>query len=469
MSGDSSISKASSQTQTFERPPILGAAHTAVSEYDTETTKNLELIQRRQKHLGGSILFYHDPVKLVRGEGVWLYDDEGKQYLDCYNNVPVVGHCNPHVVNALTDQARQLNTHTRYLHENVVNYAEQLAATMPGDLDVCMFVCSGTEANELAMRIARAVTGHNGAIVMEGSYHGNSTLIAEMSTIGVPEDQRPDHVVTVEPPNTYRGPFVKKAEGSQGNGGGDENLGEQYAALVDEAIATLDARGQKTAAFMCDGIFDSHGVIEAPQDYFQHVYQKVRAAGGLCIADEVQPGFARTGKMWGFENFDVTPDIVTLGKPMGNGHPIAGVVTTREIAEKFQQSSFYFNTFGGNPVSTAVGKAVLDVIADENIVDNVVTVGAYLRQQLEALAQRHTLIGNVRGQGLFQAIELVRDHTTREPAAEEARQLPDALKQEGILVGLSGRYGNVLKIRPPLVFSKENVDQLIAALDKVLP
>ena len=436
--------------------PQMGAAHTDVSEYP-QGTPNLALVQRRQDHLGASVLFYHNPVHIVCGEGPYLYDADGRRYLDCYNNVASVGHCHPHVVRALTDQARLLNTHTRYLHENVIEYAEMLANRMPGDLDICMFVCTGTEANELAMRIARAVSGNNGAIVMKGSYHGNSTLIHELSTAAWPADGLPQHVVAVEPPNTYRGPH-------QGN-----DAGQRYADLVDDAIRELNARGEKTAAFLCDTIFDTQGTLQPPQDYFPKVYARVRKAGALCIADEVQAGLARTGRMWGFEHYDVIPDIVTLGKPMGDGHPVGAVVTTPEIASAFTRSNFYFNTFGGNPVSAAVGKAVLEVVDDEQLVDHVADVGTYLRGRLLSLAERHPNIGDVRGLGLFVGIELVEDRKTKAPAVEIARQLPDRLKEEGILIGVTGRLGNVLKIRPPLVFSQEHADQLIDALDRVLP
>lgn len=447
-----------SNSKRTKRPPLLAASHVDQSEYDART-KNLDLIQRRQQHLGASILFYHDPVHLVRGEGAWLYDQDGTRYLDCYNNVASIGHCHPKVVGALCDQAKRLNTHTRYLHENVVDYAEALAKTMPGDLEICMFVCTGTEANELAMRIARAVTGHNGAIVMENSYHGNSTLIGELSTATYPPDSRPDHVVAVEPPNVYRGPYLQ----------GENDMGRRYAELVDDGIQELERRDQGVAAFMCDTIFDTQGTLEAPRDYFTHVYKKVRNAGGLCIADEVQAGLARTGKMWGFEHYDVVPDIVTVGKPMGDGHPLAAVITTKKIAEAFAQSSFYFNTFGGNPVSAAVGMAVLDVVRQERIVERVETVGAYLRSGLEDLAKRHPIIGNVRGLGLFQGIELVADRESKVPAADVARDLPDKMRQEGVLIGLTGRFGNVMKVRPPLVFSEEQVDVLLNAFDNALP
>ena len=438
----------------LKKAPLLGASHTEASEYAADTP-NLELISRRQSHLGGSILFYHQPVHIVRGEGAWLFDADGRQYLDCYNNVASVGHCHPKVVEALTRQTGQLNTHTRYLHEHVIEYAEMIAAEMPGDLSVCMFVCTGTEANELAMRIARAVTGKNGAVVMESAYHGNSTLIHELSTIAWPQGSLRSHVAAAEPPNLYRGSF---------NGA---DAGAQYAELVSDAIRELDSRGEGIAAFLCDTIFDTQGTLEAPKDYFQETYARVRGAGGLCIADEVQAGLARTGRMWGFEHYDVVPDIVTLGKPLGDGHPIAAVVTTPEIARRFTEENVYFNTFGGNPVSAAVGKAVLQVVSSEGLVAHAKATGRYLRDNLEALKARHEIIGDVRGHGLFLGIELVENRDTKAPAAVLARTLPDRLKDEGILIGLSGRHGNVLKIRPPLVFDTAQANQLIDTLDRV--
>ena len=451
------MSHAPSQSKKNALPPQFSAAHTDASEFGD--VQNLEMIKRRQEHLGGSILFYHDPVHLVRGEGVWLYDEEGKKYLDCYNNVASVGLCNPTVVDALTTQAKLLNTHTRYLHNNVIDYAEKLAGLMPDPLQVCMFTCTGTEANDLAMRIARTVSGNNGGIVMEASYHGNSTLINEMSTVTYPANERPSHVVAVEPPNTYRGPFRE---------GENDNLGESYAALVDDAIAELDKRGQGTAAFMCDTIFDSQGSLAAPKDYFQRVYQKVRDAGGLCIADEVQPGLCRTGKWWGFEHYSVVPDIVVLGKPMGDGHPLAAVVTTQEIAKKFAESSVYFNTFAGNPVSAAVGTAVLDVCERDNLVKNCAEVGAYFKQRLQQLAERQPIIGHIHGLGLFLGVELVHDRKTKQPASDITRLVPDAMKAKGVIMGMTGRCGNVLKVRPPLVFSRANVDQVVDTLEQVL-
>ncbi len=415
---------------------------------------NQELIERRKKALGPSYQhFYDEPVHLVRGEGVWLYDADGKKYLDCYNNVASVGHCHPRVVEALSKQASTLNTHTRYLHENVVNLSERITATLPGELSVCMFVCTGTEANDLAMRIARIVTGNEGAIVSEFSYHGNSTLVNTLSTADC--DDRPDWLALFEAPCSYRTPFKT-----------DDNLSEQYANLIDDSIANLAAKGHKPAAIMIDSIFDCPGTIEAPKDYFKNVYDKVHKAGGLTIADEVQSGFCRTGDhYWGFEHYDVIPDIVTMGKPMGAGHPLAAVVTTPEIAAKFAEQYGYFNTFGGNPVSTAVGLAVLDVIKDEHILDNVTKVGAYLKHGLEALAEKYDLIGDVRGKGLFLSVDIVKSRDSKEPDSETAKKLANMMRDEGVLVSTHGRYDCSIKIRPPMVFSQENADLLIATLD----
>lgn len=442
-----------------DRPALLGAAHLALDEFGADVTHRA-LIERRMRHVGGSVLFYDDPVHLVRGEGVWLFDTEGTRFLDCYNNVASVGHCRPEVVDALTAQARSLNTHTRYLHETVVEYAEKLAALMPAGLDVCTFVCTGTEANDLALRMARTVTGHQGVVVMESGYHGNSAAVDAVSTLAHPDPAgRPDWLAAVEPPNTYRGPFRCDR---------DDDLGTRYAQLVGDAVEALGERGHGVAAFMCDTVFDSQGVLEAPDDYFRRAYAHVRAAGGLCIADEVQAGLARTGRWWGFEHYGVTPDIVTLGKPMGDGHPIGIVVTTREIAEAFAAQGFYFNTFGGNPVSAAAGKAVLEVCEREDLPGHCRRVGTVLRSRLMDLQSRHRVIGNVRGRGTFLGVELVEDRETLTPAATLARGIPDAMRRRGILIGMSGRYGNIIKIRPPLVFGTDEVHRLVSTLDEVL-
>ncbi|MFH2133425.1 MAG: aminotransferase class III-fold pyridoxal phosphate-dependent enzyme [bacterium] len=422
-----------------------------------------ELLRRREKHFAGSFLLYQEPVEIVRGEGIWLYDGQGKRYLDCYNNVASVGHCHPRVVEAMHRQASTLNTHSRYLNEKIIDYAEHLAGTLPEGLDVCLFCCTGTEANELAMRIARSVTGHRGAIIIEHAYHGNSTLVGELSACTYPPADRPDHIATMEPPNTYRGSFRRGATLSE------TELAAQYAAQADPAIRQLQEVGQGVAAFICDAIFDTQGTLDAPRDYFKGVYEKVRAAGGLCIADEVQAGFGRLGeKMWGFELYGVVPDIVTMGKPMGDGHPVAAVVTRRDIADTFMQKVIYFNTFGGNPVSAAVAETVLTVIEEEKLQQNALEVGRYLRKELDRLAEKHPLIGDIRGRGLFIGIELVKDHQTLEPAFVESYTISEKMKDDGILIGSTGRFGNVLKIRPPLVFSRENADLLIESLDRQL-
>ena len=416
-----------------------------------------DLLSRRRRAMGPAYrLFYSKPVHLVRGEGVWLFDVDGKRYLDCYNNVASVGHCHPHVVKALSEQAATLNTHTRYLHEKVVRYAERLGANFPGDLKVCMFVCTGTEANDLAFRIARTVTGNDGAIVSADSYHGNSMVVTELSTAEYPAADRPDYLVAVEPPNGLRGSFHY----------GEADLGLKYATLVGDAIGELDRRGRKPAMLLFDGIFDACGLFTAPEGYFKSAYEQVRAAGGLCVADEVQSGLCRLGDhMWGFEDSGVIPDIVTLGKPIGDGHPLAAVVTTPAIAEAFSRKFHYFNTFGGNPVSAAVGLAVLDVVEQEHILQNVHEVGAYLGAGLRRLASRFPLIGDVRGKGFFVGLDLVKDRSTLEPAREEAAQLRDALRDQGVLVATSGPQDCLIKIRPPLVFSRENADLLLENLE----
>jgi 4-aminobutyrate aminotransferase-like enzyme len=314
-----------------------------------------------------------------------------------------------------------------------------------------MFVCTGTEANDLATRIARAVTGNEGMLVSEYSYHGNSTLVYALSTAD--SDDRPDWLSLFEPPCLYR---VAHS---------DDDLLKGYVDSVRDGIDELASKDQQIAAIMIDSIFDCPGTIEAPPGYFKQVYQTVREAGGLVIADEVQSGFCRTGKWWGFAHDDVVPDIVTLGKPMGAGHPLAAVVTTPDIAAKFAAGAGYFNTFGGNPVSAAVGKAVIDVIDEEGIQENVERVGAFTRAGLEKLQKKHEVIGDVRGRGLFLSIDLVKDRSLKTPDPDAARQMANSMKDQGVLLSTHGRYENTLKIRPPMVFSRDNAEQLLAALD----
>jgi len=412
------------------------------------------MMERRKKLLGSAYrLFYSEPVHIVRGEGVWLYDDNGQPYLDMYNNVPHVGHCHPHVVEALTRQIATLNTHTRYLHENVLDYAERLTGKFPDELDTAMFSCTGSEANELALRIARTCTGGTGIIVTDYAYHGNTKAIYEISTEDIPEAEVPDFVVTVPTPDVYR----------------DDRTGEQFAESVRDALALLDSRGIKPAAFIIDTIISSGGVIATPPGYLKKIAEIVRGSGALFVADEVQPGFGRTGRnFWGYEIDDFVPDIVTMGKPMGNGHPLAATVTRRELVDEFSGHAHYFNTFGGNPVSCAAGLAVLDVIEQEELQKNALDVGLYLNAGLAELATRHEAIGDVRGDGLFKAVELVEDRETFKPASELAAKIVEGLKNRRVLAGRTGVHDNTLKLRPPMVFSRENTDHFLEIFDEVL-
>lgn len=429
-----------------------------MSESISPSSDSQQLVARRERLLGPAYrLFYENPVHIVRGEGVWLIDADGRRYLDMYNNVPHVGHCHPHVVAALCEQIGTLNTHTRYLHENVLAYAERLLDKLPAELDVAMFSCTGTEANELALRIARTSTGGTGLIVTDNAYHGNSYAIAEISTEDNLPADRSDYVVTVPSPDTYRGIYR------------DADAAERYASHLNEAIETLHKRGITLAAFIVDTIFSNSGVVAPPAGYLKMAAQIVNDAGGLFVADEVQAGFGRTGKnFWGFEADGVVPDIVTMGKPMGNGHPLAATVVQRSLSETFAKKTGYFNTFGGNPVSSAAGMAVLDVIENEKLQENALQVGQYLTDGLNSLAGTHDIIGDVRGSGLFIVIELVDDRQARSPATSAADRVVNALRDADILTACIGPDQNILKLRPPMVFSKENADFFLEKFAGVL-
>ena len=426
----------------------------------TDGAGDESLKRRRRQALGPALrLTYEAPLHIVRGDGVWLHDACGRRVLDAYNNVASVGHSHPEVVAALSRQAATLNTNTRYLHENIVEYAERLTGTLPPQLSVCLFVCTGTEANDLAWQIARACTGGDGAIVTDHAYHGNSTIVSQLSPEELAPGQQEDWVATVPAPNTYSGPY--RADESA--------VGERYAAHLDQAIESLRGRGHRPAAFFVDTAYTSDGIFVAPDGYLALAWRRVRDAGGLCIADEVQAGFGRTGDfMWGFEQQGVLPDIVTLGKPIGNGHPLAAVITTPALAERFAARRYYFNTFGGNPVSCAVGLTVLDVLQRERLQENARTAGTYLRGELERRQARHEVIGDVRGAGLFTGVELVRDRASRQPATEVCGAALNGMRERGVLIGRTGLHSHVLKIRPPLVFSTAHADLLVEALDDVL-
>ena len=418
------------------------------------------LLERRHRVLGrNALLFYDEPLHLVRGEGVWVYDADGKRYLDVYNNVPHVGHCHPHVVKALCKQASILNLHTRYLHENVVEYAERLTATFDEALSTAMFCCTGTEANELALRIARFCTGNKGLIVSNFSYHGNSATLAEATTgLPAPEALAP-HVRAIPIPDPYRAPAGQSLS----------DLADEFARQVELAVKSLQDEGFGVSALLVDTLFSTEGLLAVPPGYLEKAVEHVRRAGGLFIADEVQPGFGRTGEhMWGYQSYNVVPDFVTMGKPMGNGHPLAGVVARSDLVESFGTKALYFNTFGGNPVSSAVGMAVLDVIEQERLIDNAHDVGQYIRQSLLALMDKHSIIGDVRGKGLFFGIELVKDRASKEPASAETRRLIHLMRDRGVLISKIGPADNILKMRPPMVFTKGDADLLLSTLDAAL-
>ncbi|WP_392890161.1 aspartate aminotransferase family protein [Pseudomonas migulae] len=418
------------------------------------------LLQRRHRVLGSaSPLFYDKPLHLVRGEGVWLFDVDGRRYLDVYNNVPCVGHCNPHVVEAMHRQATTLNIHTRYLDEQVVRYAERLTATFAEPLDTVMFTCTGSEANELALRLARFASGGTGIIVSDYNYHGNSASLAEVTTaLPSPEPFAP-HARAVPIPCLYRAP----------KGISEAQLADEYAANIKAAIASMQAQGIRPAALLIDTLFANEGLPRVPASFVNKAAELIRAAGGLFIADEVQSGFGRTGEhLWGHQAHGVVPDIVTLGKPMGNGYPLAGLVTSKALVESFGRSAMYFNTFGGSPVAASVGMAVLDVIEEQQLLRNALTVGAYVQQRLQTLASKHSIIGDVRGKGLFFAMELVRDHASKEPAGLEARKVVNDMRENGVLISKIGAGDNILKLRPPLVFNREHADLFVDTLDRAL-
>lgn len=426
-----------------------------------QTRTTAELLSARQKHLGPSLsISYQAPLHIVSGSRQYLYDGDGRRYLDCVNNVAHVGHSHPYVVRAVAEQMATLNTNTRYLHENLIDYTERLTATLPAALSVVYLVCSGSEANELALRLARANTGGSEVMVVEAGYHGNTSAMIDISPYkfeGRGGAGSPRWVHKVSLPDDYRG----KHRGF--------DAGMLYADDVARTARQINEAGTGLAAFFCESAVGCGGQIMLPERYLVEAYRAVRAAGGVCVADEVQTGFGRAGThFWMFETQGVIPDIVTLGKPIGNGHPLGAVITTPAIAESFANGMEYFNTFGGNPVSCAAGLAVLDVIRDEELQENALEVGEYLKQSLRQLQTEHALVGDVRGLGLFIGIELVRNRETLEPADREASQLVERLKERGVLLSTDGPFHNVIKIKPPLVFSKADADFLVSRLGAVL-
>ncbi len=419
-----------------------------------------ELLGARRKLLGPSLsISYRRPLEMVRGKGAWLYDDGGQPYLDCVNNVAQVGHAHPRVVRAGREQMAVLNTNTRYLHDSLTEYARRLAATLPDPLGVCFFVCTGSEANELALRMARTHTGREGMVVLEGGYHGNTSSLVQLSSYkfdGPGGAGPPPWVACVPMPDGYRGRYRSS----------DPDCGARYAQEVGRAI---DALGGRPAGFLFESILSCGGQIVLPDGFLPDACERVRGAGGVCIADEVQVGFGRAGSsFWAFEDHGVVPDIVTMGKPIGNGHPLAAVVTTPEIADSFNNGMEYFNTFGGNPVSSRIGLAVLDVIEEEGLQDHARRVGERLLAGLKRLVECHAIVGDARGTGLFQGIELVTDRESLDPAPRHATYLVERMRDRGILLSTDGPLHNVVKIKPPLVFDEDDADRLVSNLDEVL-
>ena len=411
------------------------------------------LIVARQRVLGpANRLFYDRPVHLVRGQGSHVFDADGVCYLDAYNNVVSVGHCHPHVVDAVMQQMSTLNTHTRYLHRGIVDYSERLLATMPKEINQVMYACTGSEVNDLALRVAEMYTDAMGVIVTNDAYHGNTaTVMAISPSLGDATTLGP-HVRTVAPPDRYRHP----------------DAAARFAADVARAVDELCSQGIRVSCLIADTIFSSDGVYPDPSVLAPAV-DIVHRNGGVFIADEVQPGFARTGEsMWGFDRHRVIPDIVTMAKPIGNGFPVAAMAARDRVLSPFAMRVPYFNTYGGNPVSMAAAAAVLDVIENENLLANATEVGAALRTELARIAENNPRIGDVRGAGLYLGVEVVSDAEAKTPDRAGARALVNSMRERSVLISVCGHDGNVLKIRPPLVFSMGDVDWFCTEFEAAL-
>ena len=416
-----------------------------------------DLIAKRRELLGPNVsTFYDDPVHVVRGEGVWLWDAEGNKYLDCYNNVPHVGHCNPRVVAAIHAQAQTLNTHTRYLHEGILDYVSRLTATFDDPLNTAILTCTGSEANDIALRMAEGMTGKRGIVATDATYHGNTTLVSHLSRSNVPEVGYGlgDYFRHVEAPDSYRI---------------DDPDGRHFAAKVQEAIDDLEASGIGFATLIVCPLFLNEGFPTQAEGWMRPAAEVVRRAGGLLICDEVQSGFARSGShFWAHQKQGVVPDIVTMGKPMGNGHPVAGLVTSDEILSRFRNAFRYFNTFGGNPVSCAAAMAVLEEIEDRQLQNNAAKIGKLAHARLSELAQKYDVIGDVRQAGMVFGCEFVLDRQTKAPAGAYADRIINAMRHNGVILSKLGRHKNTLKIRPPMPFDEANLDLLIKTLDRVM-
>ncbi len=442
--------------QTIRKPSkamINGFDPNRLGELPDQMQKN---IRRRDQSLGPSYrLFYDTPIEVVRGKGVTLFDPEGNEYLDVYNNVPSVGHAHPKVIAAVHEQMQTLNTNTRYVQESILDYSEQLLSTFPAELGHVMFTCTGSEANDLAVRVAKYVTGNQGIIVTSGAYHGLTAEVSSFSPslgLGVPLGA---NVRVIDAPDALRY--------SSDQGSLEDHLRNQVRA----AIADLHRHGIGLAAFIADSIFSSDGVFAGPAGFLRPIIEEVHAAGGLYIADEVQPGFGRTGaEWWGFQRHGIVPDIVTIGKPMGNGIPVAAAIFKPELLVEFGKNIRYFNTFGGNSVAIAAAQAVLDVIRDESLIENAHKVGDKIITGLKDLAQGLEQVAEVRGSGFFIGVDLVTDRATLTPDGQAAGGIVNSLREDRILISACGAQGNVLKLRPPMPFSSTDADRLLEGLGR---
>ena len=432
---------------------VNGFDPTRIDELPDEIQKN---IRRRDQSLGpGYRLFYDTPLEVVRGKGVTLFDRDGNEYLDVYNNVPSVGHCHPKVIAAVHEQMQTLNTNTRYVQESILDYSEDLLSTFPAELGHVMFTCTGSEANDLAMRVAKYATGNQGIIVTSGAYHGLTAEVASFSPslgIGVPLGA---NVRVIDAPDALRYSSDQRSL--------EDHIRDQVRA----AIADLHRHGIGLAAFIADSIFSSDGVFAGPAGFLRPIIEEVHAAGGLYIADEVQPGFGRTGQeWWGFQRHGIVPDIVTIGKPMGNGIPVAAAIFKPELLVEFGKNIRYFNTFGGNSVAIAAAQAVLDVIREESLIDNALKVGEQIITGLEDLAQDLDQVAEVRGSGFFIGVDLVTDRSSLTPDGDAAAGIVNALREDRILISACGAQGNVLKLRPPMPFSSNDADRLLEGIGR---
>ena len=440
----------------------LRASEPMVNGFDTSRIDELpartrEQVGARERLLGpGYRLFYDDPVEIVRGAGTLLFDADGNDYLDVYNNVASVGHCHPYVVDAVHRQLSTLNTNTRYIQQSILDYSEQFLGTMAAEIGHVMFTCTGSEANDLAMRVARYYTGNQGIIVTSGAYHGLTADVSSFSpSLGVGVPLGP-HVRTISAPDRLRH-------------GGNDNLNAHMRQEIREAIADLQRHGFGVAAFIADMIFSSDGIYADPVGFLQPVIEEVHDAGGLFIADEVQPGFGRTGRhWWGHQRHGLVPDIMTAGKPMGNGIPIAAAAFRPELLVEFGRNIRYFNTFGGNTVSIAAAQAVLDVINDEGLIANAEAVGNYIQTEIATLATDYEQIAEVRGAGLFVGVDIVTDRASNTPDGAATLRVVNHMRRRRVLISASGPRGNVLKVRPPLPFSISDADRMLENLQVVL-